>query len=123
MHEAREPPWLPSDQSAIRQGDIEFQNRAAALVFQCNLYLIRVDIHVLADHLNQFLLQGWQVVRGAALATLVRLLDTTYARVGNDVYARENGSYGLTTLRNRHAGSAGGANAINAIAVIISFTQ
>lgn len=36
------------------------------------------------------------------LATIVRLLDTTLIRVGNDQYARENGSFGLTTLRNRH---------------------
>jgi DNA topoisomerase-1 len=33
----------------------------------------------------------------------VRLLDTTLVRIGNDEYARENGSYGLTTLRPRHA--------------------
>ena len=43
------------------------------------------------------------VSRTLVLATLVRLLDTTFARVGNDEYARENGSYGLTTLRNPHA--------------------
>ena len=41
--------------------------------------------------------------RATVLATLVRLLDTTLVRVGNDEYARENRSYGLTTLRNRHA--------------------
>jgi DNA topoisomerase I len=41
--------------------------------------------------------------RAAVLAALVRLLDTTLLRVGNDEYARSNGSYGLTTLRNRHA--------------------
>ncbi|MDQ7991037.1 MAG: DNA topoisomerase IB [Candidatus Dactylopiibacterium sp.] len=41
--------------------------------------------------------------RKVILATLVRLLDTTYLRVGNDAYARENGSYGLSTLRDRHA--------------------
>jgi len=40
--------------------------------------------------------------RGTVLATIVRLLDTTLVRVGNDEYARENKSYGLTTLRNRH---------------------
>lgn len=40
--------------------------------------------------------------REKVLATIVRLLDTTYLRVGNDEYARSNGSYGLTTLRNRH---------------------
>lgn len=37
-----------------------------------------------------------------ALATVVWLLDNLYIRVGNETYAEENGSYGLTTLRNRH---------------------
>ena len=41
--------------------------------------------------------------RETVLATLVRLLDTTLVRVGNDEYARTNRSFGLTTLRNRHA--------------------
>jgi DNA topoisomerase-1 len=41
--------------------------------------------------------------REAVLATIVRLLDTTFVRIGNDEYARTNKSYGLTTLRNRHA--------------------
>jgi DNA topoisomerase-1 len=36
------------------------------------------------------------------VATVVRLLETTMIRVGNDEYARENHSYGLTTMRNRH---------------------
>jgi DNA topoisomerase-1 len=40
--------------------------------------------------------------RTTVLATIVRLLDATLIRVGNDEYARTNGSYGLTTLRNRH---------------------
>jgi DNA topoisomerase-1 len=40
--------------------------------------------------------------RNSVLAALVRLLDTTLVRIGNDEYARSNGSYGLTTLRNRH---------------------
>jgi DNA topoisomerase I len=38
----------------------------------------------------------------------VRLLETTLIRVGNDQYARENHSYGLTTLRNRHVAVHGG---------------
>ena len=38
------------------------------------------------------------------LATIVRLLDATFVRVGNDEYARSNQSFGLTTLRQRHAG-------------------
>jgi DNA topoisomerase-1 len=42
--------------------------------------------------------------RTVVLATIVRLLDTTFLRIGNEEYARGNGSYGLTTLRCRHAG-------------------
>lgn len=45
--------------------------------------------------------------RERVLATLVRLLDTTWMRIGNDEYARSNGSYGLSTLRNRHVGVRG----------------
>src|SRR5919206_4038784 len=41
--------------------------------------------------------------REKVLAVVVRLLETTLIRVGNDEYARHNGSYGLTTLRRRHA--------------------
>jgi DNA topoisomerase-1 len=40
--------------------------------------------------------------RNKVLATVVRLLERTCIRVGNEEYARENGSFGLTTLRNRH---------------------
>ncbi|WP_300573070.1 DNA topoisomerase IB [Phenylobacterium sp.] len=41
--------------------------------------------------------------REKVLAAVVRLLETTLIRVGNDEYARTNKSYGLTTLRDRHA--------------------
>lgn len=41
--------------------------------------------------------------RDKVLATVVALLDMTRARVGNAEYARDNHSYGLTTLRDRHA--------------------
>jgi len=40
--------------------------------------------------------------REKVLATVVQLLEKTLIRVGNEEYARENKSYGLTTLRNRH---------------------
>jgi DNA topoisomerase I len=40
--------------------------------------------------------------REKVLATVVRLLESTLIRVGNDEYAKENKSYGLTTLKNRH---------------------
>lgn len=41
--------------------------------------------------------------RPAVLAAVVRILDCAYLRIGNQAYARENKSFGLTTLRNRHA--------------------
>ena len=40
--------------------------------------------------------------REKVLALVVRLLETTSIRVGNSEYARTNGSFGLTTLRDRH---------------------
>jgi DNA topoisomerase I len=40
--------------------------------------------------------------RERVLAAIVRLLDETTIRVGNDQYARANGSFGLTTMRDRH---------------------
>lgn len=41
--------------------------------------------------------------RAKVLAAVVRLLETTFIRVGNEEYARENRSYGLTTLQDKHA--------------------
>jgi DNA topoisomerase-1 len=41
--------------------------------------------------------------RQKVLAALVGLLENTLIRIGNDEYARTNGSFGLTTFRNRHA--------------------
>jgi DNA topoisomerase-1 len=40
--------------------------------------------------------------RRKVIATIVRLLETSLIRVGNEEYTRQNGSFGLTTLRNRH---------------------
>jgi DNA topoisomerase-1 len=40
--------------------------------------------------------------RRKVLATLVRLLERTFIRIGNEEYARENKAFGLTTLKNRH---------------------
>jgi len=41
--------------------------------------------------------------RERILATVVWLLEHTFIRIGNEEYSRDNNSYGLTTLRNRHA--------------------
>lgn len=59
--------------------------------------LPRIRRHVAAD------LRRKGMSREKVLATVVRLLETTLIRVGNDEYASQNGSFGLTTLRNRHA--------------------
>jgi DNA topoisomerase-1 len=40
--------------------------------------------------------------RQKVLATVVRLLQRTFIRIGNEEYARENKSFGLTTIKNRH---------------------
>ena len=45
--------------------------------------------------------------REKVLAAVLRLLETTLIRVGNDEYARTNNSYGLTTMRDRHVDVAG----------------
>lgn len=41
--------------------------------------------------------------REKVLAAIVQLLEKTAIRVGNEEYAKQNKSYGLTTMRNRHA--------------------
>lgn len=46
--------------------------------------------------------------REKVLAAVVALLERTRVRVGNEEYARDNRSFGLTTLRNRHARIRGG---------------
>ena len=50
-----------------------------------------------AEHMS---LRG--LPREKVLATVVHLLETTLIRVGNDEYAKANGSYGLTTLKAEH---------------------
>jgi DNA topoisomerase-1 len=47
-------------------------------------------------------LAGSGLSREKVLATVVRLLELSLIRVGNEEYARSNRSYGLTTLRDRH---------------------
>ena len=48
-------------------------------------------------------LTGKPTVRATVLAAVVRLIDETRMRVGNEEYAKVNKSFGATTLRNRHA--------------------
>ena len=48
-------------------------------------------------------LSGRALRRDTVLAAVVRLIDETRMRVGNEEYAKANKSFGATTLRNRHA--------------------
>jgi DNA topoisomerase-1 len=45
--------------------------------------------------------------RDKVLATVVRLLEISLIRIGHDEYAKKNGSYGLTTMTNRHVDVSG----------------
>jgi DNA topoisomerase IB len=51
--------------------------------------------------------------RQKVLALIVSILDTTHVRVGNAEYARDNKSFGLTTLLNRHVTFVRGAARLN----------
>ena len=51
--------------------------------------------------------------RQKVLAVIVTLLDATRVRIGNAEYARDNKSFGLTTLRNRHVSFIGGRALLN----------
>ncbi|WP_347303402.1 DNA topoisomerase IB [Croceibacterium sp. TMG7-5b_MA50] len=48
-------------------------------------------------------LSGSKVTRSHAIASVVRLLDLGVIRIGNEAYAKENNSFGATTLRQDHA--------------------
>ena len=50
--------------------------------------------------------------RAKVLAAVVRLLETTLARIGNPEYAKRNDSYGLTTLRKKHVDRDGDADGL-----------
>ncbi|MES2288394.1 MAG: DNA topoisomerase IB [Pseudomonadota bacterium] len=48
-------------------------------------------------------ISGKPTARDTVIAAVIRLLDEGHIRVGNESYARDNKSFGATTLRNRHA--------------------
>jgi DNA topoisomerase-1 len=62
----------------------------------------------LRQHLEQDLAAPG-LPRHKVLATIVRLLEITLIRIGNVEYARQNGSFGLTTMRDRHVQISGAA--------------
>jgi DNA topoisomerase-1 len=58
------------------------------------------------EHLARDLRKS-QLCREKVLATIVRLLEVSLIRVGNDEYAKTNDSFGLTTMRDRHVDISG----------------
>jgi DNA topoisomerase-1 len=74
---------------------LSHQTKYSRLVaFARALPMIRAQV---AAHLRQTAMRKTKV-----LATIVQLLERTFIRIGNEEYARANGSFGLTTLRDRH---------------------
>ncbi len=55
------------------------------------------------------------VTESKVVATVISLMQRTYIRIGNETYEKENGSFGLTTLKDRHV-------QINGDAIKFSFT-
>ena len=86
-----------ADWSAVR-GETKFAHMAA---FGRALPKIRARVD--AD------LRKHDLSHDKVVATVVRLLELTLIRVGNDQYAKDNKSFGLTTLRTRHVKSEGAA--------------
>jgi DNA topoisomerase-1 len=64
------------------------------VAFADELPTIRKKVH---EHMGR---RG--LPREKVLATVIHLLETTLIRIGNEDYAKQNNSYGLTTLKNRH---------------------
>jgi DNA topoisomerase-1 len=81
------PDWL------ARRSETKFASLAR---FGRGLPLLRKRVH-------QELSSGETPTRTRVLAAIVHLLDTAWLRIGNESYQQQNGSYGLTTLRNRHS--------------------
>ena len=52
-------------------------------------------------------LRSRELSREKVLATVLSLMERTYIRVGSNEYEKENGSYGLTTLKNKHVSITG----------------
>ncbi len=85
-----------ADWSAVR-GETKFAHMAAF-----GRALPKIRARVAAD------LRKRALTHDRIVATVVTLLELTLIRVGNDQYAKDNKSFGLTTLRNRHVKTEGG---------------
>ena len=78
----------------------DWRTKRDAMKFDRVLEAARELSRTRASVLEHLALDGMPLERAAA--TAVRLLDLGYFRIGSDVYAEDNGSFGLTTLERRH---------------------
>jgi DNA topoisomerase I len=78
----------------------QFREVSEAAKYEHMLEFARALPDIRATLAKHMALRG--LPREKVLATVVHLLETTLIRVGNEDYARQNRSYGLTTLRNPH---------------------
>jgi DNA topoisomerase-1 len=56
-----------------------------------------------------------QLTQEKVISAVIGLMERTYIRIGNSIYEKENGSYGLTTLKDKHV-------SINGASMKLSFT-
>lgn len=66
------------------------------LVFAAGLPVLRQEVH------DTLLAENGRPTGDAVLACVARLLDVGFFRIGSETYARENGTYGLTSMRREH---------------------
>lgn len=81
------------DEWARRRARRKFDD---TLIFAAGLPLLRQEVH---DTLSA---EDGRPSAEAVLACVARLLDVGFFRIGSETYARENGTYGLTSMRREH---------------------
>lgn len=67
-----------------------------------NLIHFGRSIFSIREHVNEELSQPPTLHKTQVMCAILYLLDTSCIRIGNTIYAKENGTYGLTTLRKKH---------------------
>lgn len=65
------------------------------------LILVGESINSIRKQIDK-LLKNKELTRETVLAAVVKIIDEKFIRVGNEVYAQENQSYGITTIRKKH---------------------
>lgn len=67
-----------------------------------SMLLFGKAIVLIREHINEILNQPLSLNKNQMICAILYLLDTSCIRIGNAIYAKENKTYGLTTLRKKH---------------------